>query len=247
MAEFRYLRGNGLELVICKQSAISYPLHNHVSVYTLGFVYEGAVELVTDRGGKIYRENETFVIPPYTPHRVNPQPRYTLLSLCVSSNLVSSLTLEGNLSGAADFLRETINQSAVEGKILKALPGLILISRMVPAQKESVISGLKAQLESSPETKRSLDDMAETAFISKYNLIRTFKQETGLTPHQFQLQNRVRKAQRLLEKPVTIAEVALAAGFCDQSHFIRNFEKFVGLTPSAYRLACGTVSPVSAG
>ena len=71
MAKLGYLRGNGIELVICKQSTISYPLHNHVSVYTLGFVLEGAIELVTDRGRNIYRENGTFVILPYTPHCVN--------------------------------------------------------------------------------------------------------------------------------------------------------------------------------
>lgn len=94
MAELKYLRGNGMELVVCRQSAISYPPHNHVSVYTLGFVLEGAVELVTDRGGRIYRENETFALPPYVPHCINARPRYTLLSLCVSAELVPSSGLK---------------------------------------------------------------------------------------------------------------------------------------------------------
>lgn len=64
--------------------------------------------------------------------------------------------------------------------------------------------------------------MADATFMSKYNLIRIFKHEVGLTPHQFLLQNRIRKAQRLLETSATITEVALATGFCDQSHFIRH-------------------------
>lgn len=135
----------------------------------------------------------------------------------------------------------------MEEKFLKALQDLVLISRMIPAQKETDVSRLKAQLETHPELKCSLDDMAETVFMSKYELIRRFKHEIGLTPHQFQLQNRIRKARRLLEKPSTMAEVALAAGFCDQSHFIRRFKKTVGLTPSEYRLACKTALPGSAG
>lgn len=240
MADFRYLRGDGIEVVVCRQSTISYPLHNHVSVYTLGLVLEGAVELVTDRGRHIYGENETFAVLPYTPHCVNAQSRYTLLSLCIDAELVPGPGLERTVSGIADLLRDAIGQPAAEEKMREALSGLILISRMIPAGKETAISRLKTQLETHPESRRSLDDMANAAYISKYELIRTFKREVGLTPHQFQLQNRVRKAQRLLETSATVTEAALATGFCDQSHFIRQFEKIVGLTPTEYRLACAS-------
>ena len=119
MAKLGYLRGNGMELVVCKQSAISYPLHNHVSVYTLGFVLEGAVELVTDRGSHIYREDETFAVLPYTPHCINAQPRYTLLSLCINAELVPALEAERNISDAADFLHNSINRPAIEKKSSK--------------------------------------------------------------------------------------------------------------------------------
>ena len=83
--------------------------------------------------------------------------------------------------------------------------------------------------------------MAQAAFVSKYHLIRRFKQAVGLTPHQFQMQNRVRKAQRLLGRSGTMTEAALTAGFCDQSHFIRLFERYVGLTPSAYLTSCASL------
>ena len=74
--------------------------------------------------------------------------------------------------------------------------------------------------------------------MSKYHLVRAFRREAGLTPHRFQLQNRVRKGQRLLAGPVTVAEAAAAAGFCDQSHFDRQFKRLVGLTPAAYKRCC---------
>ena len=72
-------------------------------------------------------------------------------------------------------------------------------------------------------------------------LVRSFRREAGLTPHQFQLQNRVRKGQRLLGGPATAAEAAAAAGFCDQSHFDRHFKRLVGLTPADYKRSCRTV------
>ncbi len=83
--------------------------------------------------------------------------------------------------------------------------------------------------------------MAQNTFISKYHFIRCFKAEVGLTPHQFQLQNRIRKAQRLIHNTKTITEVALTTGFCDQSHFIKQFKKQVGLLPLTYKLSFQTI------
>lgn len=103
----------------------------------------------------------------------------------------------------------------------------------------AIVRLVKKQLEFYPERKISVEEMAHTAFISKYHFIRSFKREVGLTPHQFQIQNRIRKAQRLIGEAQTITEVALATGFFDQSHFIKQFEKYVGLTPSSYKLSSG--------
>lgn len=97
---------------------------------------------------------------------------------------------------------------------------------------------MRKKLEAFPEEKISVDEMAQSAFSSKYHFIRNFKQEVGLTPHQFQIQNRIRKAQKLLQQTENITEVALDTGFCDQSHFIRHFEKIVRLTPTKYMLSC---------
>lgn len=96
-------------------------------------------------------------------------------------------------------------------------------------------------MELHPESKLSIEEMAQKAFISKYHFIRSFKAEVGLTPHQFQVQNRIRKAQRLMHKAETITEVALTTGFCDQSHFIKQFEKQVGLPPLTYKMSSDTI------
>ena len=71
-------------------------------------------------------------------------------------------------------------------------------------------------------------------YISQYHFIRSFKKQIGLTPHQFKMQNRIRKAQRLLRENKAITEVALIMGFCDQSHFNKWFKRIVGITPSQY-------------
>ena len=245
MAEFGYLRGDGMELIICRGSALSYPRHNHVSVLALGFVLEGALALVTDGKSRIIRAGGAFAVPPYAPHGINAGAPYTLLTLCVGADRASGQAAEEVISAAAPFLREAIGNPALEERVRQAFRGAMPAGPRPSGRREPAIGHLAAQLEAEPERRYSVDDMARAALMSKYELIRAFKREAGLTPHQFQLQNRVRKAQRLLEGAATMTEAALAAGFCDQSHFIRQFKRLVGLTPTEYKLACGTLPPLS--
>ena len=86
-----------------------------------------------------------------------------------------------------------------------------------------------------PENIYLIEEMAEDSQVSPYHMIRRFKKAFGLTPHEFQIQCKVRKAQRLLETTKSIPEVAYEAGFCDQSHLDRCFQKIVGMTPRQYQ------------
>ena len=87
----------------------------------------------------------------------------------------------------------------------------------------------------------SLELLAQAAGLSPYHFLRVFSRVLGVTPHQFLIRSRLRRAARLLardERPVT--EVAYAAGFADLSNFIRTFHRAVGVTPAKFRrAACG--------
>lgn len=107
-----------------------------------------------------------------------------------------------------------------------------------PNESENEITWLKRLKQfilAEPENTFLIDDMARSAGISPYHMIRQFKTACGLTPHQFQIQCRVRKAQKLLEEGKSATEAAYAAGFCDQSHLDRCFHKIVRLTPREYK------------
>lgn len=99
----------------------------------------------------------------------------------------------------------------------------------------SYIKRLKQLILLAPEKVLPIEDMAQNIGMSPYHMIRKFKTACGLTPHQFQIQCRIRKAQKLLEEEKSVTEVAYATGFCDQSHFDRCFHKIVRLTPSEYK------------
>jgi AraC-like DNA-binding protein len=80
----------------------------------------------------------------------------------------------------------------------------------------------------------TLDELAGAAGVSRHRLSRLFGAAYGMPPHRFQLACRIGAARRLLEQGVPVAEVALEAGFVDQSHLHRHFRKTLGMTPARY-------------
>lgn len=83
-----------------------------------------------------------------------------------------------------------------------------------------------------------LAQLAAQAGLSPWHFLRVFAAVLGVTPHQFVLRSRLRRAARALaggDRPVT--EVALDAGFDDLSNFVRSFGRAAGLSPRAFRRA----------
>ena len=81
----------------------------------------------------------------------------------------------------------------------------------------------------------TLTELSRMANISRYHLLRLFRAAVGLPPHAYLIQKRIDYARRLLSQSLPLAEVALEAGFADQSHFARRFKEIVGITPGQYR------------
>jgi AraC-like DNA-binding protein len=71
--------------------------------------------------------------------------------------------------------------------------------------------------------------------LSSFHLLRVFRRETGLTPHQYALQLRLRRTLLELEdSPPRLAELATGAGFSSHAHFSSAFRAAWGLTPQQY-------------
>jgi len=84
----------------------------------------------------------------------------------------------------------------------------------------------------------SIDDLAQAAGMSVCHFIRTFRQTTGATPHQYVLTRRIERAMGLLAQPgCSVAEVADSTGYASPSHFVASFRQRLGMTPASYRQA----------
>ena len=82
----------------------------------------------------------------------------------------------------------------------------------------------------------SLNELAQSVNLSESRLRHLFKAETGVSPIQYLKAQRMQKAQKLLETTfLSVKEVMLKVGVKDKSHFIRDFKKASGFSPSRYR------------
>lgn len=79
----------------------------------------------------------------------------------------------------------------------------------------------------------SIDQLAERFYISKYHMMRRFRQETGYSIHGYLTEKRLLLAQRLLAQGVSPSEAGERAGYQDYSTFSRAYKKHFGRGPSA--------------
>ena len=91
------------------------------------------------------------------------------------------------------------------------------------------------------EAPLSLRELARLANLSVFHFARSFKESTGLSPHQYVLRRRVDRAKGLLVgTTLGLAEIALRCGFSNPSHFAQAFHQICGVTPTRWRASART-------
>ncbi|MDP2699521.1 AraC family transcriptional regulator [Thalassospira sp.] len=80
----------------------------------------------------------------------------------------------------------------------------------------------------------TLDELATLTGLSRFHLLRVFRDATGLPPHTYLGHMRLRRAKRMLFDGAAIADTAAATGFSDQSHLNRHFKAMWGVSPGAF-------------
>ena len=103
---------------------------------------------------------------------------------------------------------------------------------LAPWQLKRACDAMEANLGAS----RSISHLAGECDLSSSHFARAFKETTGMAPHQWLTRRRVQRARELLaQSTMELAEVALACGFVDQSHFSRVFARMEKQSPGRWR------------
>jgi AraC-like DNA-binding protein len=104
-------------------------------------------------------------------------------------------------------------------------------ARRAPAAVRAVKDLLAERLADPP----ALAELAAMTGLSQFALLRAFRAATGLPPHAYLNQLRVRRSRLLLDDGIPAAAVAAQVGFADQAHLTRHFKRVVGVPPAAYQ------------
>jgi AraC-like DNA-binding protein len=136
-------------------------------------------------------------------------------------------------------LRSPGDPTARGHEIRRCLRGLLrLCPRPARARRtsdEPLLLGIRDYLATHCLERIPIAVLGRLAGVSAFRLIRRFKREFGLTPHAFQLDQRINRTRELLKRGDALADVAYVSGFSDQSHFQRTFTPRVAVTPAQYR------------
>lgn len=156
-------------------------------------------------------------------------------SLCVAPDLAWRLaaTVRSTLGG--DALVQGIHADALVlllGEVA-SLSGVRMPGSA--ATGKSLIGRAQELLAEHLQQSLPLGHLGDELGLSKFHLLRTFQKETGLSPRQWAMQLRTRRAKGLLRKGVAASDVAHDLGFADQSHLNRHFRAAYGITPGRYQ------------
>jgi AraC family transcriptional regulator len=129
--------------------------------------------------------------------------------------------------------------------------GLLLVTRFLKTLSGGKASGLASSaadrrraveaalwIDAHASEDIDLEDSARRAGLSPFHFLRVFSAALGVTPHQYLVRSRLRRAARLLaDEERSVTDIALDVGFADLSNFVRSFHRAAGVSPRGFRKA----------
>jgi AraC-like DNA-binding protein len=139
--------------------------------------------------------------------------------------------------GASELGLDEVGTSLVARFVRIASDGGVAEPRRVESNRRRAVEAAH-WIDANSSDEIDLERAAQAAGLSPYHFLRTFSEALGVTPHQYLVRSRLRRAARLLaEEERAITDIALDVGFADLSNFVRSFHRAAGVSPRGYRKA----------
>jgi AraC-like DNA-binding protein len=136
---------------------------------------------------------------------------------------------------------DPISMMMVESQAIQMFVNLVRLHLLGIEPARGGLSGFDlrrtvATIESRLANPPSLEELADTAGLSRRQFFRAFKQSTGKTPHSYLVEHRLERAADFLRTSDRSAtDIALESGFGSSSHFTATFKKAFGASPLEFR------------
>lgn len=104
------------------------------------------------------------------------------------------------------------------------------------SHNDELVASAQQKIESNYQDAATIEELIKDIPSSRRNIVRRFKQITGITPIEYLQQTRIEAAKRLLERTgQQMTEIIFNSGYSDPKAFRKVFKKSVGMTPTQYR------------
>ena len=222
------------------------PWHKHRRAQ-LEYVSNGAIKVQTEEGIWITPPQRAVWILPGVNHTIFSSHPFQLCTLLLEPTLIE-LPPKCGVVEIEPLMRELLIAAAQFGSeyekgspqdhlmrvILERLPKKLLTPLHLPEPKDCRLQRIAKELYENPFDKRSLSALADTVGISTRTIDRIFSKETGMPLGKWRQQLRLITALQKLADKEKVTNVALDAGYCNVSDFIKAFKNKFGVTPSHY-------------
>jgi AraC family transcriptional regulator len=129
------------------------------------------------------------------------------------------------------------------GAVCGALDDAPQAARAANDRDRKRVAAALRHIATDPAQHSSLNELAAEAAMSPFHFLRVFEQVVGVTPAQYILRTRLRRAAvALRNSQADVAVIAGECGFSDLSTFNRQFKRLMGVTPGAFRRRAGVTA-----
>jgi len=151
---------------------------------------------------------------------------------------IDSVESSNNMVALDDLTAFALNEKLFDAPnadtAIKILSGYLIQKVSCAASEDQLIKDSIKQINNNPNT--LIRDLNKSFRLSERQFERRFKQTTGISPYQYFKVLRFQRSLTALNfKPGdSLSALAYSLGFADQSHFIREFKQYSGITPNSY-------------
>ncbi len=247
---------DNLECLSVLDQKTAFPSHYH-ETYCITLVYKG-IEKTKMNGHDIFCESGSISIA--HPYEIHSNPLTSIDSsvqfetIYISQDLIRFL-LNGkiihffnrvitNQTLSINFinLKEKMdvgNEKLIEIALKKFIQNLVEYGRLsfdffdekVPSFNHNIHEFIRNNL----KDKLTLDVLSRLTNMDKYNFVKKFKIETGMTPINYVLMKKIFSAKNEICKDNGLTDIAYAYDFSDLAHFSKTFKRFIGIAPKVYQ------------